>query len=230
VLGIGAARVPSAEPAALCIPILMDCSTPAPTQTPTPTPTTTTSPSPSPTPSSPLLPSVPGITVPGVTAPGSTAPGSTPPDAASTAIADAIADPDAPVLTLPAAQLGGSSISIVGPQSISVVTVPLANGTRTPVLKLVADDIVIDDFTLEVGAGTPHPLLTTSDRMELRGRVVVYLDSATATLGDGTPITFGAATPPPGDQLPASLLTVHLGLVGVTAEIITFAAAHQAIK
>ncbi|CAN5404181.1 hypothetical protein BH09ACT1_BH09ACT1_21240 [soil metagenome] len=162
--------------------------------------------------------------------PGVTAPDAASPDAASTAIADAIADPDAPVLTLPAAQLGGSSISIGGPQLISVVTVPLANGTRTPVLKLVADSIMIDDFTLEVGAGTPHPLLTTSDRMELRGRVVVYLDSATATLADGTALTFGAATPPSSGQLPPTLLRVNLGLVGVTAGSITFAAAHQAIK
>jgi hypothetical protein len=133
-------------------------------------------------------------------------------------------------MTLPAAQLGGSSISISGPQSISVVTVPLANGTRTPVLKLVADDIVITDFTLEVGVGTAHPLLTASDRMELRGGVTVYLDSATATLGDGTALTFGAATPPPGNQLPASLLRVSLGLVGVTGGSITFASVHQQIQ
>lgn len=206
----------------------MDCLPAAPSPSPSTSPSTSTAPSPLPSagtstpavpnPLSSLLPAVPGV------------PGSAAPDAASTAIADAIADPDAPVMTLPAAQLGGSSISIVGPQSISVVTVPLANGTRAPVLKLVADDVVITDFTLEVGAGTAHPLLTTADRMELRGAVTVYLDSATATLGDGTPLTFGATTPPPGNQLPPTLLRVNLGLVGVTADTITFAAAHQAIQ
>jgi hypothetical protein len=66
--------------------------------------------------------------------------------------------------------------------------------------------------------------------MELRGHVQVYVDSLTATLPGGACITLGAATPPPGDELPPKLLRVNLGLVGVTADSISFAASHQAMK
>src|SRR5476649_2029803 len=52
-------------------------------------------------------------------------------------------DPDAPVMTLPAAQLSGSSLSFTGLQSVSLVTIRLANGTRVPVIKLVADSITM---------------------------------------------------------------------------------------
>jgi hypothetical protein len=140
--------------------------------------------------------------------------------------------PDAgtPTFTQPPAQLGGSSISFTGLQSATVVEVPLADGTKTPVLKLVADTITIDDFTLTVRHETGPILLTTANRMELRGHVQVYVDSATATLLDGTPITLGAATPPPADGLPPQLLKVNLGLVGVTADLIAFKASHQNLK
>ena len=73
-------------------------------------------------------------------------------------------------------------------------------------------------------------LLTTADRMELRGHVQVYVDSVTATLLDGTPITLGASTPPPADGLPPQLLKVNLGLVGVTADSIAFKASHQNLQ
>jgi hypothetical protein len=149
------------------------------------------------------------------------------PDAGTPA---AMPDEGAPVLTLPAAQLGGSSLSITGLRSITPVTVPLSNGTRAPVLKLVADGVTITDFLLDVRKATGPSLVTTADRMELRGNVQVYLDSLTATLPDGTPLTFGAATPPPGDELPSTLLRINLGLVGVTADSIVFAAPHQDLK
>ena len=139
-------------------------------------------------------------------------------------------DEGAPVFTLPAAQLGGSSISITGLKSVTVVTVPLVGGTRAPALRLVADAVAVTDFLLDVRKATGPSLVTTADRMELRGNVRVYLDSLTATLPDGTPVTFGAATPPPGDELGPTLLRVNLGLLGVTADSITFAAAHQDLK
>ena len=203
---IGAAPVVAAEPTALCIPILMQCS---PQLTPAPTPTI-------------RGPLDPGPVIPGPVTPPS------PPDAAKPAPASP--DEEAPVFTLPAAQLGGSSISITGLRSVTVVTVPLANGTRARAIKLVADDVVVTDFLLDVRKATGPSLVTTADRMELRGTVQVYLDSLTATLPDGTPLTFGAATPPPGDELPATLLRVNLGLVGVTADSIAFAAPHQDLK
>ncbi len=204
---IGAARVPSARSSGLCIPLLTPCATGQPT------------PSSAPTPPAPVrLPG--GGSVPGI--------GSTP--GPSSAPVVALPDPSAPTFTLPAAQLGGSSISIVGSHSISVVTVPLADGTRTPVLKLMADDVAVTDFLLDVRKATGPSLVSNAGRMELRGNVQVYLDSLTATLPDGTGATFGAATPPPGNELPSTLLRVTLGLVGVTANSITLIPSHQALK
>jgi hypothetical protein len=219
--GIGAAAVPAAapaaEPAALCIPIVMQCS---PKTEPAPTPGTTSPGSPGSDPLGPLLnPTIPEQPQPELdgTAPDSQG-APVPPDA------------DAPIFTLPAAQLGGSSISITGLKSVTAVTVSLADGTRTPVLKVVADDVAVDDFLLDVRKATGPSLVTTADRMELHGHVQVYLDSATAILPNDTPLTFGAATPPPGDELPATLLRVNLGLVGVTADSIVFVSPHQDLK
>lgn len=205
----GGAAVPAAE-ASECIPLLMPCGTGAPTASPT------TSPVPEPVPVIPPLGAV------------GTVPGTGP--APSTAPIVAVPDPNAPTLTLPAAQLGGSSISIIGFHSISVVTVPLANGTRAPVLRLEADEVAVTDFMLDVRKATGPSLVTNATLMDLRGNVIVYLDSITATLGDGTAVTFGATTPPPGNELPQTLLRVNLGLVGVTANSIAFTAPHQSLK
>ncbi len=204
--GIGAARAPLVAPAALCIPILLPCSS-------TPTPPTPT-------------PSVPGV--PGV--PGSTAtPSLTPAPSASATPAPRPTGPDAgaPVFTQPPAQLGSRSLSFSGLRGVSVVTVPLTDGRRIPVLKIAADSITIDGFSLTVRKQTGPSLATTADRMALRGNVQVYLDSATATDSEGRSLTLGAATPPPADGLPPQLLRVTLGLVGVTADSITFTNPHQ---
>jgi hypothetical protein len=204
--GLGAVWTPA--PTEFCVPLLTTCGTPTPTPGPT---------SPSPLPTLPALPVSPGSP-------------STPPSTPAPLPIPAAPDAGAPTFTQPPAQLGGSSISFTGLQSVTVVEVPLADGTKTPVLKLVADTITIDDFTLTVRHETGPVLLTTSDRMELRGHVQVYVDSATATLLDGTPITLGASTPPPADGLPPQLLKVNLGLVGVTADAIAFKASHQNLK
>ncbi|HXD60740.1 MAG TPA: hypothetical protein VN619_02305 [Lacisediminihabitans sp.] len=203
VSGIGAAPAPAAAPAALCIPLLMPCSTPSP------------SPSPSPSPLVPLPNPVPNPL-------DGTAPAAPPTPAEP--------DPSAPIFTLPAAQLGGSSISFTGLHGVSVVTVPLIDGSRTPVIKIAADEIVIKGFMLDVRKATGPSLVSTADQMTLHGHVQVYLDSATATLPDGTGIALGAATPPPGNELPPTLLRVNLGLVGVTADSIFFTNSHQEMK
>jgi hypothetical protein len=125
------------------------------------------------------------------------------------------------VFTLPAAQLGGSSIEIGGIPTISLVTVPLADGQRATVVKLTADSVTIDGFSLDVrGQTNGTSAVETDDRMTLAGHVVVYLDSATATLGNGQSLTLGASTPPPGGELPTQWLRVSLGLVGATADSI----------
>lgn len=196
--GLGATPVPTAAPAALCIPLLVPCSSPSPAPSPI-----IPLPNPLPTPRA-------GEATP-------------PPDAP----APAVPDEGSPVFTQPAAQLGGSSISFSGLHSVSVVTVPLVDGTRTPVIKIAADEIVIKGFMLDVRKATGPSLVSTADTMTLHGHVQVYVDSATATLPDGTGISLGAATPPPGNELPPTLLRVTLGLVGVTADSIVFANPHQ---
>lgn len=141
-----------------------------------------------------------------------------------------VPDAGAPTFTLPAAQLGGSSISISGLHSVTVVTVPLANGTRTTALKIVADGVTVKDFLLDVRKATGPSLVTNATTMQLKGNVQVYLDSLTASLLDGTALTLLANTPPPGDELPPTMLRVTLGLIGVTANSIAFTAPHQSLK
>ncbi|WP_255461200.1 hypothetical protein [Glaciihabitans sp. INWT7] len=205
--GIGAARVPGAG---MCIPLLMQCGSgqpsPAPSQGPRPSP-------------APVAPLPGKIGLP--PAPGS----GTPP-----APAIGVPDDGAPTFTLPAAQLGGSSISISGLHSVTVVTVPLANGTRTTALKIVADGVTVKDFLLDVRKATGPALVTDATTMQLTGNVQVYLDSLTASLLDGTALTLLANTPPPGDELPPTMLRVTLGLVGVTANSIAFSAPHQSLN
>ncbi|MDR6971237.1 hypothetical protein [Leifsonia shinshuensis] len=210
--GLGAARVPSSAPAALCIPLFMSCSSPS--QSPTPSPSSTT----------PGVPGIPNLPLPG-TSDAPTVPGATPTPTAPPAPAGP--DAGAPVFTQPPAQLGSRSLSFSGLKGISVVTVPLADGSRIPVLKISADSITVDGFSLTVRKATGPKLATTADQMALRGNVNVYVDSVTATGQDGKSITLGAATPPPADGLPPQLLRVTLGLVGVTADSIHFTAPHQ---
>jgi hypothetical protein len=173
VAGIGAARVPSNAPESLCIPLLMTCNTPTPTPTSTPTPGGGSSGSGG------LLGGLGGLLG------GNSAPGGIP-------VIPLLAtpDPDAPTMTLPAAQLGGSSLSFTGLQGVSLVTVGLANGDRTTVIRLAADSITITDFTLDVRATATSPgLVSTATKMTLRGNVVAYVNSVSATLlgGLGSP-------------------------------------------
>jgi hypothetical protein len=202
----------------MCIPLLTHCGTGQPTPAPTAAPTHAPTPAPAPSSTSGPLPGG-TLTIPGVgTTPG--APVAAPPVG--------VPDTGAPTFTLPAAQLQGSSISFTGLHSVTVVTVPLANGSRATALKIMADDVVIDGFMLDVRKATGPSLVTDADRMALHGNVQVYVDSATAT-ANGTAITFGAATPPPGNELPSTLLRVNLGLVGVTADSIVFTKPHQSL-
>lgn len=195
---VGATSAQAAE--SLCIPLLMTCSPDDPS-----TPLTDV-----------------GDTVGGLIGLGDdTSPGLGAP------LVEPVADPDAPVMTLPAAQLGGSSLAINGLKSLSLVTVPLADGSRATVFKIEADQFVIDDFVLDVRSSTSPSLVSTSTQMRLTGNAVVYVDSVTATTLGGLGISLLAPTPPPGDELPSQLLGVHLGLVGCTANLIEFDDSHQ---
>lgn len=214
------------QPTSLCIPIpfLLSCSVPSPSGTPSP---------------SGLLPGVPGVPVtpsapgrattpplPGasrVPVPASTTPAPTGP-------AVPVANSSSTVFTLPAAQLSGSSIQISGLQGVSLVTVPVSGGGTATVVKLKAADIVIDDFVLDVRSSTASARgVTTSARMELRGNVSCYLDSLSAQTSDGRGVTLGAQTPLPGSELPSSLLSLSVGLVGVEADSMSMTPSHLSV-
>ena len=195
--GVGATSAGAAE--SLCVPIVMTCSPDAP----------------------PPLTDV-GDTVEGLLGLGDeTAPGLGAP------LVEPVADPSAPVMTLPAAQLSGSSLSINGLKALSLVTVPLADGSRATVFKIEADQFVIDDFVLDVRTSTSPSLVSTSTQMRLTGNAVVYVDSVTGSLLGGAGFSLLAPTPPPGNELPPHLLGVYLGLVGCTADLIEFDDSHQ---
>jgi hypothetical protein len=212
----------SARPGQLCIPIILPCSTPSPTPTGSGTPTPTEPGSPT----EPLLPGIlptPGATTP-PTDPAAPADPSTPP------AQPAVPDDGAPVFTQPPAQLGAGSLSFSGLKGISVVTVPLADGTRVTALKLSAETITIDQFALTVRHDTGPKLVTTADRMTLSGNVQVYVNSVTATTIGGLALTLGADTPPPADGVAPGLLRVTLGLVGATANSITYTNTDQQLS
>jgi hypothetical protein len=214
--GVGAARAPSVDQG-LCIPLLMNCSTPTPTPTPTPSPSSSST-----SPLGGLGGLLGGDSSSSSGSTGGTGDSSVPP---------LILGPDtgAPTFTQPSAQLGGSSISFSGLQQVGIVTVPIAGGGTTTAIKLAADDIVITDFVLDVRRATGPSLVSTSPRMELKGHVQVYVNSLTASLLGGGGLTLLAPTPPPGNELPPQLLRINLGLVGVTADSISFASSHQEI-
>ncbi len=212
----GAAAAPVA--AAFCLPIpgIWDCD-----EEPSPTPTS----APSPSESGGIVPDLP---LPGESAaprpddPETPSPTPTP--------AEPVADDEAPVFTQPPAQLGSDSLSIRGLKGISLVTVPLADGSETEALKISADHITITGFALTVTPGQSHPaLVTTADTMDLDGDVQVYLNSLTATTQDGEALTLGADTPPPEDGIEPKLLRVTFGLVGTVADSITYSNTDQRI-
>ena len=131
-------------------------------------------------------------------------------------------------MTLPAGQLGGSSISISGIHQVGLVTVKKVDGSSFAVIKLTADDVVITGFLLDVRRATGPALVSSADRMELKGNVSVWLDSLTGTTLGGLGLTLGTdQTPPPGSELPPKLLRVNLGLVGTSANSISYVNLHQ---
>lgn len=211
----GAATAPALAPAAkFCIPIPMiwECDTDETTPTPTPTPT---------------LPGVPGLEVPGLDTPSTEDPLVETPTPEPTETVDPVPDDGAPIFTQPPAQMGSDSLSFTGLKGISIVTVPLIDGTRATALKISADSITVDGFALTVGHFEGAGLVTTANSMTLSGNVSVYLNSLTATTQGGQSLTLGADTPPPKDGIEPVLLRVTFGLVGATADSISYSNTDQ---
>lgn len=144
---------------------------------------------------------------------------------------EASKDDDSPVFTKTPASMGSESLSFTGLSGIAIVNVPTVDGGSTRALKISADSITIDGFSLTVtppdkpGGG----LVTKADTMKLEGDVNVYIGSITATTKDGKSLTIGTDTPPPLDDVEPGLLRVTMGLVGTTADSIKYTNTDQQI-
>jgi len=138
-------------------------------------------------------------------------------------------DDAAPIFTSTPASLGATSLSFTGLSGISIVTVPTVDGGGVRALKISADSITIEGFSLTVRPPGGPGLVTTADTMTVRGDVSVYLGSVSASALGGEPLTIGLDTPPPLTDIEPGLLNVTMGLVGSTADSITYANTDQRI-
>ncbi|WP_275901934.1 hypothetical protein [Brevibacterium zhoupengii] len=144
---------------------------------------------------------------------------------------DAQLDENAPIFTKTPAAMGSESLSFKGLSGISFAAVPTADGGKITTLKIQAEEISIDGFSLTVRPPEEKEgLLTTADTMTLKGDVTVYIGSITATTKNGDSLTLGPETPPTMDDVEPGLLRVTMGLVGSTADKITYSNTDQELK
>ncbi|UVI36168.1 hypothetical protein [Brevibacterium spongiae] len=140
-------------------------------------------------------------------------------------------DENAPIFTKTPAAMGSDGLSFKGLKGISFVSVPTADGGSIVVLKIQADEIKITGFSLTVKPPEEdHGLVTKADTMTLSGDVTTYIGSITATTKDGKSLTIGPETPPPMDDVEPGLLRVTMGLVGSTADSISYSNTDQKLK
>ncbi|WP_210603973.1 hypothetical protein [Brevibacterium oceani] len=145
--------------------------------------------------------------------------------------ADAQRDDNAPVFTKTPAAMGSESLSFKGLKGISFVSVPTSDGGSIVTLKIQADEISVDGFSLTVKPpDEDFGLVTTADNMTLKGDVTVYIGSITATTKDGKSLTLGPDTPPAMDDVKPGLLRVTMGLVGATGDGIYYTNTDQELK
>ena len=142
---------------------------------------------------------------------------------------EADVDDGAPVFSGIPSSMRSGGLSFTGLRGISIVQVPTADGDTVRALKISADSITISGFALTVRPPDGPGLVTTADTMSLRGHVSVYLGSVTASLMGGQPITLGTDTPPPLDQIRPGLLDVTMGLIGSSADSISYSDTDQNI-
>lgn len=144
---------------------------------------------------------------------------------------DAQKDDNAPIFTEHPAAMGSEGMSFKGLKSIGFVSVPTADGGSIVVLKIQADEISIEGFSLTVKPPDEDSgLVTKADTMTLKGDVTTYIGSITATTKDGKSLTIGPETPPPMDDVEPGLLRVTMGLVGSTADSISYSNTDQKLK
>lgn len=232
-LGVTASAAAQSNP--LCSPLIgcEDSDSPGKSKSPKPSaPSTPDTPT-----KSPSAPATPGPTEIGIPTKSPTDPATPKPTETKTPSeepkepVEASTDDEAPVFTETPASMGSESLSFKGLSGVAIVSVPTADGGSTRALKISADEITIEGFSLTVtppddpGGG----LVTKADTMTLEGNVNVYIGSITATTKDGHSLTLGTKTPPPLDDVKPGLLRVTMGLVGTTADSIEYSNTDQQI-
>jgi len=219
------AAEPTAAHSGLCLLGFIDCD-PKPAPTPTPTGPGSSDPG---TPASGGAPATAGAGNTGA-APGTSDGSSSGGTPAQTAPKQkAVTEAGAPVFTQPSGDLSGTSISLGGLHYIGLVKVPISDGRTITALKLGSDHVGIRDFSLTTKEPDGHGVRATAVTMALDGNVVVYANSVSAKLGDGTPVKYDTTAPPTPGELLSELVHVHLGLVGVTADTVSYAPSEQAV-
>ncbi|MGO1506636.1 MAG: hypothetical protein ACTHZW_00480 [Microbacteriaceae bacterium] len=138
-------------------------------------------------------------------------------------------DDAAPIFSGIPASMRSGGLSFTGLRGLSIVSVPTVDGGSVRALKIDAESITITGFSLTVRPPDGPGLVTTSDTMSLQGNVSVYLGSVSASSMGGDPLTLGTDTPPSLDEIEPGLLDVTMGLVGSTAESITYSNTDQNI-
>lgn len=142
---------------------------------------------------------------------------------------EAPVDDGAPIFTGTPAAMRSGGLSFTGLSGISIVSVPTADGGSVRALKISADSITISGFSLTVRPHDEPGLVTTADTMSLQGNVSVYLGSISASALGGESLTLGTDTPPSLEEIEPGLLDVTMGLIGSTADSITYSNTDQNI-
>ncbi|MGO2684661.1 MAG: hypothetical protein ACTIAA_10575 [Microbacterium sp.] len=138
-------------------------------------------------------------------------------------------DDAAPIFSGIPASMRSGGLSFTGLRGLSIVSVPTVDGGSVRALKIDAESITISGFSLTVRPPDGPGLVTTADTMSLQGNVSVYLGSISASSMGGDPLTLGTDTPPSLEEIEPGLLDVTMGLVGSTAESITYSNTDQNI-
>ncbi|TFC18940.1 hypothetical protein E3O19_03845 [Cryobacterium algoritolerans] len=140
-----------------------------------------------------------------------------------------VIDQGAPVAAITGARLRSTAVTLEGARYIETVALMLADGSTRAALKITADRVVLDAFSLDStnpAAGIP---VTNATKVILGGPVTMYCTSLSGSLADGTPVSFEPSTPPPlGVDLP-SLTSATIGLLTVTSATATLTGAAMSV-
>ncbi|TFB92695.1 hypothetical protein E3O48_13055 [Cryobacterium sp. HLT2-28] len=128
-----------------------------------------------------------------------------------------------------AARLRSSSVTLEGARYIGTVAVTLADGSPRTVLKITADRVGLDAFSLDSTDPAVRIPGTTATQVILGGSVTMYCTSLSGNLTDGTPVAFDPSTPPPLNADLPSLTSATVALVTVSSVTATLAGAAMSV-